>query len=189
MLKRFAGFVCMFALCCVLALTFLCPSAYASVIVTEAPGTIVEENGTLYYYENGERCGGKGLIYLDGYFYYVRTNGDLAVDREYWCATTNGLVEANTYTFDSCGRMVDPPEYEVVSPDPDPNPEPDPEPEPEPNKFTLGVFMSDVNTVFTKGMGMVGSVVETVVSYPILYLSIVIGLCGIGVALFNCLKQ
>ena len=55
--------------------------------------------------------------------------------------------------------------------------------------MTVASLMSDVQSVFTSAIGMVGTVAETVVSNPILYLPIVIGLCGIGVAFFNRLKQ
>lgn len=55
--------------------------------------------------------------------------------------------------------------------------------------FTVTTLMSDVGSVFESAIGMVGTVAETVVSHPILYLPIIIGLCGIGVAFFNRLKQ
>lgn len=55
--------------------------------------------------------------------------------------------------------------------------------------MTVASLMSDVQSVFTSAIGMVGTVAETVTSNPILYLPIVIGLCGIGVAFFNRLKQ
>ena len=55
--------------------------------------------------------------------------------------------------------------------------------------MTVTSLMTDVTTVFQKAIEMVGTVAETVVSNPILYLPIVIGLCGIGVAFFNRLKQ
>ena len=55
--------------------------------------------------------------------------------------------------------------------------------------MTVASLMSDVQAVFTSAIGMVSTVAETVTSNPILYLPIVIGLCGIGVAFFNRLKQ
>lgn len=55
--------------------------------------------------------------------------------------------------------------------------------------MTVESLMTDVTSVFTSAIGMVGKVAETVVANPILYLPIVIGLCGIGVAFFNRLKQ
>lgn len=56
-------------------------------------------------------------------------------------------------------------------------------------QMTVESLMTDVTSVFTSAIAMVGEVAETVVSNPILYLPIVIGLCGIGVAFFNRLKQ
>lgn len=55
--------------------------------------------------------------------------------------------------------------------------------------MTVTSLMTDVTSVFTSAIGMVGTVAETVVANPILYLPIVIGLCGIGIAFFNRLKQ
>lgn len=56
-------------------------------------------------------------------------------------------------------------------------------------KSEFAPLMDDVSTVFTASIGMVGRVAEVFTSYPILYLPIVIGLCGIGVAFFNRIKQ
>lgn len=56
-------------------------------------------------------------------------------------------------------------------------------------EMTISSLMTDVTSVFTSAISMVGKVAETVVANPILYLPIVIGLCGIGVAFFNRLKQ
>ena len=51
-----------------------------------------------------------GLIYLDGYYYYVRTSGQLAQNCDYWPTKHNGLIKVTRrYTFDDQGRMVDPP--------------------------------------------------------------------------------
>ena len=55
--------------------------------------------------------------------------------------------------------------------------------------MTTSSLVNDTTTVFGSAIGMVGSVVSTVASNPILYLPIVIGLCGIGVAFFRRLKQ
>ena len=70
---------------------------------------IVAERGSLYYYEEGKLVYA-GLIYLDGYYYYVRTSGELAHDCKYWPTKDNGHFQVTRqYTFDSQGRMVDPP--------------------------------------------------------------------------------
>lgn len=55
--------------------------------------------------------------------------------------------------------------------------------------LTVATLMDDVGSVFTSGIAMVVKVVEAVTINPILYLPIVIGLCGIGIAFFKRMKQ
>ena len=70
---------------------------------------IVAENGSLYYYVDG-KLNYAGLIKIDGYFYYVRGTGELVHDCDYWPTKTNGwFTTTQRYTFDSQGRMVNPP--------------------------------------------------------------------------------
>ena len=70
---------------------------------------IVEENGGLFYYKNGQKQYAAGLIKLDdGSFIYVRSNAQLAVGN-YWVTNHNGYVPEGLYTFDAQGRMVNPP--------------------------------------------------------------------------------
>ena len=62
-----------------------------------------------YYYENGEKTH-KGLVYVDGYYYYINglckpVTGEYNVT-QWW---TNDLLPAGTYTFDADGKMIDPP--------------------------------------------------------------------------------
>ena len=66
---------------------------------------IFAEDGSLYYYVNGVR-NYAGLIYIDGYYYYARTNGEIVNGRTYWISKTNGLLPENQYTFDAQGRMT-----------------------------------------------------------------------------------
>ena len=66
---------------------------------------IVAENGSLYYYEDGELVYA-GLIQIDGSYYYVRTSGELAHSRDYWITKTNGLMAERSYTFGADGKMV-----------------------------------------------------------------------------------
>ena len=81
---------------------------------------IYAEDGSLYYYENGERTYA-GLITYTGELHeedgaisdvysndviYVRTNGELAVNRSYWPTKNNGLMASATYSFDEYGRMI-----------------------------------------------------------------------------------
>ncbi len=74
---------------------------------------IVEEDGSLYYYENGKRVGA-GLIQIDGAYYYVRTStGEVIHGRDYWISQTNDLLPAGIYTFDETGKIVLPDKEEV----------------------------------------------------------------------------
>lgn len=74
---------------------------------TETKNGIVEENGSLYYYVDGELCGA-GLIQIDGSYYYVRTStGEVVHGRTYWITQTNGLpIEAGQYQFADDGKMI-----------------------------------------------------------------------------------
>ena len=65
---------------------------------------IYEEDGVWYYYKNGEPFAA-GLIYIDGYYYYARTGGILAIGK-YWTTNHNGLMAAALYEFDAQGRMI-----------------------------------------------------------------------------------
>ena len=70
---------------------------------------IVAENGSLYYYVDGA-LSGAGLIQIDGDYYYVRTStGEVIHGKSYWVTATNGLMPIGKYTFDSDGKMIDPP--------------------------------------------------------------------------------
>ena len=57
------------------------------------------------------------------------------------------------------------------------------------SKSLAASLLDDTSTVFGSAIGMVGTVANTFASYPILYLPIVIGLCGIGVAFFKRMRQ
>ena len=74
---------------------------------TETKNGIVEENGSLYYYENGVLTGA-GLIQIGDDYYYVRTStGEVVHGRTYWITVTNGLpVEACQYQFANDGKMI-----------------------------------------------------------------------------------
>ena len=74
---------------------------------TETKNGIVEENGSLYYYEDGVLTGA-GLIQIGDDYYYVRTStGEVVHGRTYWITVTNGLpVEAGQYQFADDGKMI-----------------------------------------------------------------------------------
>ena len=66
---------------------------------------IYEEDGSLYYYRNGERAYA-GLIQIDGDYYYVRSTCEVVHDRSYYVYWTHGLMPEGYYNFDSAGRMI-----------------------------------------------------------------------------------
>lgn len=66
---------------------------------------IYEEDGSLYFYRNGERTYA-GLIQIDGDYYYVRSTCEVVHDRSYYVYWTHGLMPEGYYNFDSAGRMI-----------------------------------------------------------------------------------
>ena len=66
---------------------------------------IYEEDGSLYFYRNGERAYA-GLIKIDGNYYYVRSTCEVVHDRSYYVYWTHGLMPEGYYNFDSAGRMI-----------------------------------------------------------------------------------
>ena len=66
---------------------------------------IYEEDGSLYFYRNGERAYA-GLILIDGDYYYVRSTCEVVHDRSYYVYWTHGLMPEGYYNFDSAGRMI-----------------------------------------------------------------------------------
>ncbi len=66
---------------------------------------IYAEDGSLYYYRNGERTYA-GLIEINGDYYYVRSNCEVVHGCRYYVYWTHGLVQEGYYNFDSTGRMI-----------------------------------------------------------------------------------
>ena len=66
---------------------------------------IYEEDGSLYFYRNGERAYAS-LIQIDGDYYYVRSTCEVVHDRSYYVYWTHGLIPEGYYNFDSAGRMI-----------------------------------------------------------------------------------
>ena len=73
-------------------------------VLKDVKNGVVEENGVLYYYENGSRTYA-GLMEYDGGLIYVRSNGQLAVGK-YWVTKTNNLLPAAEYTFGADGKLI-----------------------------------------------------------------------------------
>ena len=68
-------------------------------------GEIVELDGVLYYYEKGKAIE-KGLVYLDGHYYFAVSKGQLVVNKTVHVWNANGLLVETTYTFNELGQIV-----------------------------------------------------------------------------------
>ncbi len=65
-----------------------------------------ERNGSRYYYVDGKPAP-MGLVYVDGYYYFVRNQeGLLIVDQTYYIWETNGLALEMNHVFDEYGRII-----------------------------------------------------------------------------------
>ncbi len=65
----------------------------------------VEKDGVKCYYIKGKPAKA-GLHYVDGYYYFVRVEGQLVVNQTYYVWETNGLSVEMNYTFDENGRII-----------------------------------------------------------------------------------
>ena len=74
----------------------------------EVKNGLVHENGGIWYYEDGVRTNA-GLISIDGYYYYVKSDGSVVTNKRYYVSKTNGLMPRAMHTFDGDGKMTDPP--------------------------------------------------------------------------------
>ena len=79
-----------------------------------AKGSIISEDGELYYYVDGVKTYA-GLIEIDGSYYYVNSSCKVITNQRYWISKTNDLLPAGFYSFDAEGKMTDAP------PTPDPS--------------------------------------------------------------------
>ena len=71
-------------------------------------GIVKDEDGVIRYYVDGVISYG-GLVYQDGYYYYICSGKFAITNRTYYISTTNGLLPMGYYEFDAEGRMVNPP--------------------------------------------------------------------------------
>ena len=61
-----------------------------------------------YYYVDGHIAYAAGLIELDGIYYYVRSNGQIVTDCQYWITNVNDTgYEPGLYEFDTDGWMYE----------------------------------------------------------------------------------
>ncbi len=68
---------------------------------------IVEKDGKLYFTIDGAYMT-SGLYELDGEYYYVQNNGELAANKTVWVDSKNGLIpeKGNWYAFDESGKLI-----------------------------------------------------------------------------------
>ena len=68
---------------------------------------IVEKDGKLYFTIDGAYMT-SGLYELDGEYYYVQNNGELAANKTAWVDKKNGLIpeKGNWYAFDESGKLI-----------------------------------------------------------------------------------
>lgn len=136
---------------------------------------IIEENGILYYYENGTRAYAKGLVKLqdeegNDFYIYVRSNGQLAIG-SYWVTNDNGLLPQQMYNFGEDGKMLNPPVTEPEDPDTPDQPDTPVVPEPPVVKHGIveenGVLYYYENGTRAYAKGVVKLVDEAGVTYYI----------------------
>ena len=67
---------------------------------------IVEKNGTLYYYKNGQPRSA-GLVEVDGDYYFAGgASGEITVNKAQFVWEGNGILPEATYEFGSDGKML-----------------------------------------------------------------------------------
>ena len=73
-------------------------------------GTMILNNGIVdgYYYENNELVKGKGLIYVDGKYYYIGLKGQVYTGTSFFITEekANNLLPAGKYYFNTDGTMI-----------------------------------------------------------------------------------
>ena len=76
----------------------------------DADKRLVAKNGIVdnYYYENNVIAKGKGLVEIDGGYYYVKENGAIYKGSSLYIGAekANDLVPAGRYDFDEGGRLI-----------------------------------------------------------------------------------
>ncbi|MBQ8766348.1 MAG: phosphodiester glycosidase family protein, partial [Clostridia bacterium] len=66
---------------------------------------IVEKDGVLYYYENGQNPT-PGLVEHNGYYYFVNWGGKLVTNQRFYVWEGNGYTVPMNYYFDEQGRVM-----------------------------------------------------------------------------------
>ncbi|QFJ56315.1 phosphodiester glycosidase family protein [Pseudobutyrivibrio xylanivorans] len=73
-------------------------------IIDRQKNGLYEEDGVRYYYVNGRKTYA-GLIYIDGYYYYINSSCQVTTGRHY-VTKNNNLLPQGHYNFDEYGRMI-----------------------------------------------------------------------------------
>ena len=69
---------------------------------------ITNVDGKLRYYKDAQLMLGLGLTEVDGKFIYVRSNGELVVNGQYWVGQNDLDIATGMYSFDENGYMINP---------------------------------------------------------------------------------
>ena len=78
------------------------------VIQNQVKNGLIWEDGKLWYYVDNVRTHA-GLILVNGYYYYIKSNGQAVTSSDYFVSNTNGYMERATHKFDAEGHMTDVP--------------------------------------------------------------------------------
>ena len=73
-----------------------------------AKNGLIWEDGKLWYYVDDVKTHA-GLILVDGYYYYIKSNGQAVTSSDYFVSNTNDLMARATHNFDANGHMTDVP--------------------------------------------------------------------------------
>ena len=79
--------------------------AEGKAIGTSLTGEIVTKEDGFYYYEAGQPVA-KGLVYVDGYYYFAHTKGKLITSQKYYVYIGNDLLFEKHYTFNELGQII-----------------------------------------------------------------------------------
>ncbi|MBQ3073081.1 MAG: phosphodiester glycosidase family protein [Ruminococcus sp.] len=67
-------------------------------------GFVNTANGLYYYTKGKAEC--LGIVIIDGYLYFISSNGRVVTNQTYYAWKTNDLVIERDYVFDELGRIV-----------------------------------------------------------------------------------
>ena len=66
---------------------------------------LIDKDGDTYYYYNGKATA-KGLVEIDGAYYFASSNGLIIKSQSYYVWQGNGILPEGTYEFGADGRML-----------------------------------------------------------------------------------